>query len=136
RAETLSVVSAFVDLEDNLFAASLGATPEVRKTAHEKALVESVPAYLRYQERFVRGTYYFGDKVTYADLKLYQIASKLEEMYGPSSPLKTRAADFPKLTKIVESLAAGKAGDYTRNRRIVGIRRWFKDEWTWGFVAE
>lgn len=66
RAETLSVVSAFVDLDEKLLAASSGATVEERKTAHEKALVETVSAYLKYQERFVRGTYYFGDRVSIA----------------------------------------------------------------------
>ncbi|KZV91194.1 hypothetical protein EXIGLDRAFT_770160 [Exidia glandulosa HHB12029] len=120
RAQAISVLSALYELEDKIFPVLFFPTLEARRTAHEKHIAETIPTYLKYHERFVRRPYYFGEKVTVADLKLYQMYLWFEEMYRERNPLRTRAHEFPKLNRIVEALAAGKAGDYARHRREFG----------------
>lgn len=60
------------------------------------------------------------NQMTVADLKLYQMYLWFEDIYLEKNPLRTRATDFPKLTRIIGNLAKGKAGDYARNRRDFG----------------
>ncbi|KZV79232.1 hypothetical protein EXIGLDRAFT_707417 [Exidia glandulosa HHB12029] len=134
RAEALSVLSALYDLQNKIIPAYFFPTLHERKTAHEKHIAETIPTYLKYHERFVRGeTYYFGDKMTVADLKLYQMYLWFEDIYLEKNPLRTHAAAFPKLTRIIDSLAKGKAGDYARNRRDFGRYKWSLEEWKWIF---
>lgn len=63
RAEALSVLSALYDLQNRIIPAYFFLTLDERRTAHEKHTAEMIPMYLKYHERFVRGEYYFGDKV-------------------------------------------------------------------------
>lgn len=75
RAEALSVLSAFRDLEDKIHTPLFLATVEERKKGLEKAMSETVPKYLQYQERFVRGDWYFGDKVS-SSIDILHLADK------------------------------------------------------------
>ncbi|KZV88604.1 hypothetical protein EXIGLDRAFT_751626 [Exidia glandulosa HHB12029] len=135
RAETQSVLSSFYDLEGKLFDQTFFLpTLGQRKTAHEKMIVETIPAFLKYQERFVRGQYYFGDKLTVADLKLYSTYLWYRDMHGARNPFETHAAELPKLNRIIAILAKGKAGDYAQYRRDFGRFFWVAEEWTWTFV--
>lgn len=137
RAESLSVLAALHELEENvLYAALRIPTVEARKAAHEKIMRETAPAFLAFQERFVRGAFYFGDKArpsplrlvaeadvprpqpTVADYKLYQMFLRLGDAYGEANPL--RVGQYPKLQKIIAALEAGPAGDYARSRRAFG----------------
>ena len=55
-------------------------------------------------------------QLTAADLKLYTLYLKFDEMYAADgkNPFQTRSEEFPKLAKIIEALKAGRAGDYAR----------------------
>ncbi|EJD38410.1 hypothetical protein AURDEDRAFT_116513 [Auricularia subglabra TFB-10046 SS5] len=138
RTECLSVVSSLSDLEEKVRVTSELPTVEARRAAQVRHLAETIPGFLRFHERFAvarSGQYYFGDKLTAADLKLYTVFLKFDEMYAAdgTNPFKTHAQEVPKLAKIIESLEAGRAGDYARNRRKVGPYRWFPDRLQWGF---
>ncbi|KZV79233.1 hypothetical protein EXIGLDRAFT_782627 [Exidia glandulosa HHB12029] len=111
---------------------------------------ETVPKYLQYQERFVRGDWHFGDKVTtqvlaclntaggvlhkmnVADLKVYTLCLFIDDMLGNKNPILVLAAEFPKLNKIIKTLEAGKAGEYAKARRNFGKFGSFADECKWG----
>ncbi|KZV81125.1 hypothetical protein EXIGLDRAFT_755777 [Exidia glandulosa HHB12029] len=131
RAEALSVLSSLSELEDKLRPSLWLPTLEARKTGHTTYCTETVPKYLKYHERFVSGDWYFGDKMTVADLKLYQLYLWYEDMYATvgQNPFKVLAADFPKLNKIVTALDKGKAGTYARSRREFGALIWSAEQW-------
>ncbi|KZV84951.1 hypothetical protein EXIGLDRAFT_841818 [Exidia glandulosa HHB12029] len=131
RAEALSVISALAELEDKVRLSLWLPTLDERKAAHATYCTETVPRYLKYQERFVRGDWYFGNKMTVADLKLYQLYLWYEDMYSSSgqNPFKVLAADFPKLGKIITTLDKGKAGEYARERRDFGKFGWNVEDW-------
>lgn len=63
RAECMSVVSALSDLQEKLGPAMGMPTLNERKMAFEQLASSTIPEFLMYQERFVRGACYFGDKV-------------------------------------------------------------------------
>ncbi|KZV79275.1 hypothetical protein EXIGLDRAFT_846690 [Exidia glandulosa HHB12029] len=134
RAEALSVLSALAELEDKVRPTLWLRTLDERKAGHAKYCTETVPKYLKYQERFVRGDWYFGDKLTVTDLKLYQLYLWYEDMYSSydQNPFKVLAADFPKLNKIIATLDKGKAGEYARKRRNFGKNRWIAKDWKFG----
>ncbi|KZV88601.1 hypothetical protein EXIGLDRAFT_772573 [Exidia glandulosa HHB12029] len=134
RSEALSVLSAFYELQTKVSVALYDIpTIEGRNAAHEKYIAETIPTYLKYQERFVRGEYFFGDKLTVADMKLYEMHLWFEDMYGGKNPLRTRAAEFPKLNRIIDTLSSGKAGDYAKHRRDFGRYKWSVEQWKWIF---
>ncbi|KZV84950.1 hypothetical protein EXIGLDRAFT_753559 [Exidia glandulosa HHB12029] len=134
RAEALSILSALSELEDKVRPSLWLRTLDERKAGHATYCTETVPKYLKYQERFVRGDWYFGDKLTVADLKLYQLYLWYEDMYSSynQNPFKVLAADFPKLNKIIATLEKGKAGEYARERRNFGKDRWVAKDWRFG----
>ncbi|KZV88605.1 hypothetical protein EXIGLDRAFT_772579 [Exidia glandulosa HHB12029] len=132
RAEALSVVSSLREIEDKIRAPFFLPTVEERKAAYEKLAAETLPPLFKYHERFVRGDFYFGDKPTIADFKLYQLALIFAELYGDINPLKVHASDLKALSRIIDSLAAGKAGDYAKHRHAFGKFKWLPAEWKWG----
>ncbi|EJD43986.1 hypothetical protein AURDEDRAFT_114492 [Auricularia subglabra TFB-10046 SS5] len=132
RAECLSVSSSIRDMDDKVSAARDLPTVEERRERHKKNVAEIIPSYIRYYERFVvarGGPYFFGNKLTVADLKLYSIYLKFDAMYGSNNPIKS--GQYPKLANLIETLDAGRAGDYARNRRLGGNMVWVEDEQKW-----
>ncbi|KZV88600.1 hypothetical protein EXIGLDRAFT_751623 [Exidia glandulosa HHB12029] len=122
RAKAASITSNLCDLEDKLRRTYGLPSVEERHKAHEKHIAETIPTYLKYHERLasVKGDFYFGDKVTVADLKLYQMYCLFDDMYAARNPFKTHAGEFQNLNRIIDTLAAGPAGEYARNRRDFG----------------
>ncbi|EJD44001.1 hypothetical protein AURDEDRAFT_167052 [Auricularia subglabra TFB-10046 SS5] len=135
RAECFSVAASIKDLDDKVHATSFLSTVEERRAAHEKNVAELIPSFLRYHERFLAargGPYFFGSKVTIADLRLYVVYLKFDEIYGATNPFTAQKAQFPRLARLIETLDSGRAGDYARKRRSVGGSfRWLEDELKW-----
>ncbi|KZV88603.1 hypothetical protein EXIGLDRAFT_722573 [Exidia glandulosa HHB12029] len=129
RAEALSVRSALCELEEKIRPSLWLPDLDARKAGHATYLAETVPKFLKYQECFVRGDWYFGDKMTIADLKLYQLYVWYDTMYTDQNPFKVHVSEYPKLNKIIAALDKGKAGDYVRNRRDFGKLPWVAEEW-------
>ncbi|KZV81127.1 hypothetical protein EXIGLDRAFT_844892 [Exidia glandulosa HHB12029] len=133
RAKAASITSNLCDLEDKLRRTYGLPSVEERHKAHEKHIAETIPTYLKYHERLVEGDFYFGDKVTVADLKLHQMYCLFDDMYAARNPFKTHAAEFTNLNRIIATLAAGPAGEYARNRRDFGRLKWVAERWEWVF---
>ncbi|EJD44003.1 hypothetical protein AURDEDRAFT_114501 [Auricularia subglabra TFB-10046 SS5] len=132
RAEGLSVASSLKDLDERVAKAGDQPTAEARRAAHEKNIMELIPSFLRYYERFIAargGPYFFGDKLTVGDLKFYILYLKYRAMYGDKSPI--GSGQYPKLAKLAEILDSGRAGDYARNRRFAENHVWNEEEQKW-----
>ncbi|EJD43996.1 hypothetical protein AURDEDRAFT_167047 [Auricularia subglabra TFB-10046 SS5] len=120
RAECLSVSSSIRDMDDKVSAAARDLpTVEERRERHKKHVTETIPSFLRYYERFL----------TVADLKLYSVYLKFADMFGSENPIKSR--QYPKLASLIDTLDAGRAGDYARNRRLGGNLVWVDEEQRW-----
>lgn len=76
RAECLSALSSLSELENAVRPSYFLPTLEARKAAFEKARAETIPQYLTYQERFVRGAFYFGEQVCIGLLRLLVLAAE------------------------------------------------------------
>jgi len=114
KADLQSIRAALLELRDTVRQTMI-LPKELRADEHKRHIAETIPTYLKYHERLIKGPYYYGDKITLVDLTLYHIYLRYVEMYGDENPV-TEAA-FPKVYNLIKTAEAGKPGDFARNRR-------------------
>jgi len=88
---------------------------EARITAHQTYRDTIIGDALVFHEGVIRRPYYFGERISWADLALYLIVVLVKEIYGTESP--ATAVRFPKIMKLVETCEAGSPGHYLKAYR-------------------
>ncbi|KAJ6531447.1 hypothetical protein DFH09DRAFT_1183642 [Mycena vulgaris] len=122
RTTSISIVSSLRAIQDTISGAIPLLDADVRAARHEKFITETIPNALLWHEVLVGesgGTYYAGDEVTLPDLVLLALYLRYRDIYGETNPF--NAAKFPKLMHLIETLLAGKLGEFVRERRDPGL---------------
>ncbi|KAJ7598394.1 hypothetical protein C8J56DRAFT_913929 [Mycena floridula] len=133
RANSIGILSSLRALQDTVSSAVFLPDIALRAAKHEKFITEIIPNALKSHEAILEkngGIYYEGDKVTLPDLALLSLYLRYRDMYAERNPI--NATNLPKITKLVETLLAGKLGEYERERRDFGLGEWKKDKFEFG----
>ncbi|KZV87508.1 glutathione s-transferase variant 2 [Exidia glandulosa HHB12029] len=121
RAECFSNVFSLYEYMDRLSMIRVMPTLELRKEVRELAMSDKLPKALQYHEKLVAqsgGPYYYGKKMTLPDLILYALNVRFNIYIGEAVLI--NEAVTPHLHKLVQTLDAGRAGEYVRDRRDWG----------------
>ncbi|KAJ7474922.1 hypothetical protein FB451DRAFT_1366937 [Mycena latifolia] len=143
RATTISILSALRAIQDTISGAVPLLDPEVRAAKHEKFITETIPTALKWHEALLEksgGPYYAGDavsnlfcrippltedaQITLPDLVLLALYLRYRDTYGETNPFNK----FPKLMQLIETLLAGKLGEFVRERRDPGVVEWDREK--------
>ncbi|KAJ7708133.1 hypothetical protein B0H17DRAFT_1031792 [Mycena rosella] len=121
KATSISILSALRAIQD-IPRVPPALAPEIRATMHETFIAETVPAAFKWHEAILEksgGPYYAGEAVTLPDLTLLALYLRYRDIYGETNPV--NANKFPKLMRLIETLLAGKLGEFVRERRDPGF---------------
>ncbi|KAJ7600301.1 hypothetical protein C8J56DRAFT_1073228 [Mycena floridula] len=129
KAESISILSSLYSLRDMIANARNILSTDLRAAQHEKHITETIPEALKWHENIIAGPYFAGDSITLPDLGLLSQYLVFRDMYGDKNPL----LKFPKIRVLVETLLAGKLGEYAVKSRKEGLLSWNNEkvEWVW-----
>ncbi|KAJ7573675.1 hypothetical protein C8J56DRAFT_1173423 [Mycena floridula] len=127
KAESISILSSLNALRDTLTTRNVPSTD--RAAAYEKQITETIPEALKWHENIIAGPYYAGNSITLPDFALLAQHLAFREMYGDRNPV----LKFPKIKVLVETLLAGKLGEYAVKSRKEAFLSWNSEklEWAW-----
>ncbi|KAJ7598385.1 hypothetical protein C8J56DRAFT_165521 [Mycena floridula] len=123
RTNALGIVLSLRGLQDTVSGAVILQDVAQRAAKHEKFIAETIPNTLKAHEAILGksgGIYYEGDRATLPDLALLSVYLRYRDMYAERNPV----TNFPKIMKVVDTLLAGKLGEYERERRDPGLFEW------------
>ncbi|KZV88608.1 hypothetical protein EXIGLDRAFT_678800 [Exidia glandulosa HHB12029] len=132
RAECMSNIHSLYEQMDRLMMMRIMPTLELRKVVRDMSVADKLPKALEYHEKIVAqsgGTYYFGNKLTLPDLILYALNVRFKRYFGEGVLINETVT--PSLYKLVQSLEAGKPGEYVRERSDWGKRKWDTEQLTY-----